>query len=213
MSESTTESQIAESSSATEKHSKFEDIQALLVASIIIALGINFYTTSGLLTGGTAGLAFLAKYNFGVTFGAVFFIINLPFYYLALKQFGWEFTLKTFVSVFLVSVFSNLTASFVTLANLDPIYSACMGGFLVGSGFLMLFRHNASLGGTSILARYFFKKYGFSIGKTQMMVDCFIICLAIFVVDFQQILISILGAICLNIIVAVNHKPGRYLGF
>lgn len=213
MSKSTKESQSAESSSAVIKHSKFEDVQALLVASIIIALGINFYTTSGLLTGGTAGLVFLAKYSFGVSFGLVFFIINLPFYYLAIKQFGWEFTLKTFASVLLVSVFADLTSNFVTLANLNPIYSACMGGFLVGSGFLMMFRHNASLGGISILARYFFKKYGFSIGKTQMTVDCFIICLAIFVVDYKQILISILGAICLNIIVAVNHKPGRYLGF
>ena len=194
------------------KHSRFEDVQALLTATIVIALGINFYTTAGLLTGGTAGLAFLSQYTFSVSFGQVFFLINLPFYYLAITQFGWEFTLKTFLSVFLVSIFSDYTSLFISFENLNPIYAACIGGFLVGTGFLMLFRHNASLGGLNILARYLAKKYGFSIGKFQMLVDCMIIALAVFIVDFQAILISIIGAVSLNFILAVNHKPGRYTG-
>ncbi|TBR38255.1 YitT family protein [Marinomonas agarivorans] len=194
------------------KHTRFEDIQALLTATIIIALGINLYTTTGLLTGGTAGLAFLSQYAFSMTFGQVFFLINLPFYYLAITQFGWEFTIKTFISVFLVSVFSDYTALFISFDFLNPIYSACIGGFLIGTGFLMLFRHNASLGGLNILARYLAKRYGFSMGKFQMVIDCIIIALAIFVVDVSAIAISIIGAVSLNFVIAVNHKPGRYLG-
>ena len=194
------------------KHNIFEDIQAIVIATILIALGINFYTTSELLAGGTAGLAFLAQYSFPVTFGQIYFIINLPFYYLAIKQFGWEFTLKTFVSVLLVSIFSDITSFFIKFEFLHPIYAAVIGGFLIGSGFLILFRHNASLGGTMVLSKYVSEKYGISIGKFQMVIDCTIITLAIFVVDYRAILISIIGAICLNIILAVNHKPGRYMG-
>ena len=108
--------------------------------------------------------------------------------------------------------FSDYTSLFISFENLNPIYAACIGGFLVGTGFLMLFRHNASLGGLNILARYLAKKYGFSIGKFQMLVDCMIIALAVFIVDFQAILISIIGAVSLNFILAVNHKPGRYTG-
>jgi uncharacterized membrane-anchored protein YitT (DUF2179 family) len=81
---------------------------------------------------------------------------------------------------------------------------------LMGSGFLMLFRHNASLGGFNILARYLSKKRGISIGKFQMAVDCVVVFMAIFIVNWQLILFSAIGAISLNLIIAVNHKPGRY---
>jgi len=82
----------------------------------------------------------------------------------------------------------------------------------MGVGFLMLFRHNASLGGLNILARYLAEKYGISMGKFQMAVDCVIVLLSVFVVDFYLIIISVIGAVALNMIIAVNHKPGRYMG-
>jgi hypothetical protein len=45
-----------------------------------------------------------------------------------------------------------------------------------------------------------------------MMVDCMIVLLSVFVVGYTLIIISIVGAIALNMIIAVNHKPGRYMG-
>ena len=80
----------------------------------------------------------------------------------------------------------------------------------MGAGFLMLFRHNASLGGLNILARYLAQTRGISMGKFQMLVDCIIVFLSIFVVAWPLIAMSIVGAISLNLIIAVNHKPGRY---
>ena len=49
---------------------------------------------TGLLTGGTAGVAFLIHYATGWNFGLVFFAINLPFYGLAWKRMGKRFTLQ-----------------------------------------------------------------------------------------------------------------------
>jgi len=62
------------------------------------------------------------------------------------------------------------------------------------------------------LARYLAENYAISMGKFQMAVDCCIVLLSVFVVDFMLILISVIGAIALNMIIAVNHKPGRYMG-
>jgi Uncharacterized conserved protein len=191
-------------------HTYFEDAQALLIGAVIIALGISFFTKAGLLTGGTAGLAFLAQYASPFSFGQIFFVINIPFYYLAFRCLGLEFTLKTFISVFLVSVFTELTPYLISFDNINPVYAAFAGGFLIGAGFLMLFRHNASLGGTNILAKYMADKYGWSIGKFQMAVDSCIVIASVFIVDLELVGISIMGAISLNIILAVNHKPGRY---
>lgn len=194
------------------KHTRLEDVQAIILGTMIIAMGVNLYTHAGLLTGGSAGLAFLLKYATPLTFGQAFFLINLPFYLLAIRHIGWEFTLKTFLSVFCLSVFADITPMLVSFSEVNPLYASVAGGFLMGVGFLMLFRHNASLGGLNILARYLAEKYGISMGKFQMMVDCMIVMLSVFIVDYWLILISFAGAIALNMIIAVNHKPGRYMG-
>jgi uncharacterized membrane-anchored protein YitT (DUF2179 family) len=95
---------------------------------------------------------------------------------------------------------------------LQPLYAGVMGGFLIGAGLLMLFRHNASLGGINILALFLQQRQGWRAGKVQMAIDCLIVAAAFAWVEPQQIAISVLGAIALNLVVAVNHKPGRYLG-
>jgi|TARA_R110000764_G_scaffold124132_1_gene211538 uncharacterized membrane-anchored protein YitT (DUF2179 family) len=194
------------------KHTRLEDVQAVILGTLIIALGVNLFTHAGLLTGGSAGLAFLIQYSTSLTFGQAFFLINIPFYLLAVIHFGWEFTIKTFLAVFCLSVFSDMTPMLITFDQLNPIYASVAGGFLMGVGFLMLFRHNASLGGLNILARYLSEKYGISMGKFQMIIDCMIVLLSVFVVDYTLIIISFVGAIALNMIIAVNHKPGRYMG-
>lgn len=196
----------------SQKHTRLEDAQAMIIGTLIIALGINLFMQAGLLTGGSAGLAFLIQYSTSLTFGQAFFLINIPFYLLAIFHFGWEFTIKTFLAVFCLSAFSDLTAMLVTFESVNPIYASVSGGFLMGVGFLMLFRHNASLGGINILARYVSEKYGISMGKFQMAIDCCIVLTSIFVVDVTLIAISFIGAVALNIIIAVNHKPGRYMG-
>ena len=57
------------------------------------------FKQAGLLSGGTAGLAFLAHYLGGMPFSLAFFVLNLPFYWLAWKYMGGTFTFRTFVAV------------------------------------------------------------------------------------------------------------------
>lgn len=62
---------------------------------------------TGLLTGGTAGLAFLIHDATGWNFSLVFFAINLPVYGLAHQRMGRVFTVKTFAAVALLAVFAE----------------------------------------------------------------------------------------------------------
>ena len=91
-----------------ERHSRSEDVQALLSGTLLIALGVAMFKHTGLLTGGTAGLAFLLHYATGIAFGKLFFLINLPFYWIAWRRMGRVFTLKTFAAVALLSLFTEL---------------------------------------------------------------------------------------------------------
>ena len=203
---------MASEASAASQHSAFEDAQAIATGALFIALGVAMFASAGLLTGGTAGLAFLIHYATGWRFGAVFFVINLPFYVLAWRAMGTAFTLKTFCAVAALSLATELMPLVLRFESLQPLYAGVMGGFLIGAGLLMLFRHRASLGGINILALYLQEQRGWRAGKVQMAIDCMIVLAAFTVVEPWRIAVSVLGAVALNLVVAVNHRPGRYLG-
>ena len=198
-------------STPLDRHTLFEDLQALLTGTLFISLAVMLYKHAGLLSGGTAGLAFLLHYASGVSFGKLFFLINLPFYWLAWRRMGREFTLKTFACVALLSVLTEFQPLVLRIESLHPLYAALIGGLLMGAGFLMLFRHHASLGGVGIVALVLQRERGWRAGKVQMAVDGAIVLAALFVVDATSIAYSLVGALALNLTLAINHRPGRYV--
>jgi uncharacterized membrane-anchored protein YitT (DUF2179 family) len=203
--------QASTQTTAIQHHTLFEDIQALIAGTLVVSLGVALLAKANLITGGTVGIAFLLHYVTDVSFGKIFFAINLPFYYLALKKMGWKFTLKTFSAIFLLSAFSELLPHVVTLENLNPVYGAVMGGLLAGVGLLILFRHQASLGGMNVLVLYLQERFGWRAGLVQLGLDTAILLLSIPVISTAGIVLSLLGAVVLNLTLAINHRPGRYM--
>ena len=197
---------------SSHKHTHPEDALAIVSGTLLISVGIAFFTTAGLLTGGTAGLAFLLHYATGIGFGPLFFVLNLPFYWLAWRKLGRAFTVKTFIAVALLSALTTLQPRLLAFASLQPVYAALVGGLITGTGFLILFRHRCSLGGIGVLALWLQDRFGWRAGKVQMGVDCAVVLLALFSIEPIRVLYSILGAVALNIVLAINHRPGRYLG-
>lgn len=192
-------------------HSRIEDAIALLTGVTLVSIGIAFLGSAGLLTGGMAGLAFVLHYTTGISFGKLFFILNLPFYWLALRRLGLAFTAKTFAAVALLSLLTEVQTRLLHIEQLQPLYAALTGGLLMGMGFLVLFRHRSSLGGVGILALYLQDRHGWRAGKVQMAIDCCIVAAALATVEPQRVAWSVLGAVALNLVLTMNHRPGRYL--
>lgn len=205
-------SEVSAPALPADHHTIFEDVQAIVTASAFIALGYAFLGQAKLLTGGTAGIAFLLARLTPFSFGPIFFVVNLPFFWLGVRQMGWRFTVKTFAAIGLVSFASDHLGQVLHLDAVNPIYAAVMGGALAGVGLLMLFRHHACLGGLNIVAIWLQERRGVRAGRFQMVVDALIVVASFFVVSPAVLALSVLGAIALNLVLAVNHKPGRYLG-
>ena len=197
----------------TPQHSLAEDILAIFIGTLFVSFGLAMYKQAGLLTGSTAGLAFLIYYVTKLPFGAVFFAINLPFYYLAFRRMGWRFTAKTFCAVALVSVLAEVHVRFIHFSLVDTFYTAVFGGLLMGVGFIVLFRHGASLGGVNILALYLQDSVGIRAGKLQMAVDLAILLASFFVVNLTALVASVIGAVALNLVIWMNHRRGRYVAW
>lgn len=194
----------------TRPHRLVEDVVALLIGSLALSFGLMLLKDVGGVSGGIAGIAFLVTYSTGWSFGLIFFLINLPFYALAILRMGWPFTLKTFSVVALISVLTSFHAANITIEHITPFYACALGGMFMGMAFLVLFRHGASAGGLGIFVFYLQDRFGLSAGIVQLCFDAAIVLAALFVADVPTVLASVLGVVVLNVILAMNHRPGRY---
>ncbi|WP_323768640.1 YitT family protein [Antarctobacter sp.] len=194
-----------------DRHSLWEDVLGLLVGTCLMALAVMFLKASGLITGQIAGLSLITSYVSGWTFGAVFFVLNLPFYLLAIRQIGWRFTLKTFVAVGLMSAQTELLPGLLRLEPVHPAVSAVLAGVLSGLGLIVLFRHGATLGGVGIVALWLQDTRGIPAGTVQLGFDLAVFTLALAIFDWQVVAVSLLGAVILNLMVTINHRRDRYV--
>ncbi|MEP9388072.1 YitT family protein [Mesorhizobium sp. KR9-304] len=194
------------------RHGIYEDALALFNGTLFVALGIVLYTKVSLVTGSAAGIALLVQYATGLPFGAAFVLINLPFFWLAVRRMGWPFTLRTFAAIGLLSAMTRLAPEVIAIDRIDPLFAAIAGGALMGVGLLILFRHRAGLGGFSILGLYLQDNHGIRAGWFQLAVDLAILAAALFFIPWQSAALSVLGAVTLNLTLAINHRPGRYVG-
>ncbi len=195
------------------RHTLLEDAQGLAFGGLMAAFGIVILRHLGLITGQIAGLSMLISYVTGWDFGPIFFVLNLPFYWFGYKRMGLGFTVKSFIAVGLMSVLAQLLPFWVAFDSLNPIVGAILFGAMTGFALLALFRHGASLGGIGIMALYLQDKTGFRAGWTQLIFDVILFGVALFLRDPMTVALSVLGAIVLDLVIAINHRRDHYIAY
>ncbi|ELR65223.1 membrane protein [Photobacterium marinum] len=193
-------------------HSRKENIIAILTGTFVVSQGVFFLQQADLLTGGTTGLALLLSQFIDLSFGQLYFLLNTPFYLMAWFRMSKRFAITSILSGGMVSVITDNLHHVLEISRLEPMYCAVIGGLLMGLGMLILFRHQTSLGGFNVLVLYLQEKFGMSAGKLQMGIDISILIASFFLVSPVILGCSVIGAIILNLVLAMNHKPGRYQG-
>ena len=194
------------------RHGTYEDAQALFSGTLFVAMALMLFNQAGLLIGSTAGMAFLLHYVTDISFGKLFFVVNLPFYWFAWTRMGREFTLKTFICVALLSLLTELFPHVMQVSYINPLFASLLGGLLLGTGCLFLARHRSSLGGATIVSLYMQNRYGVRAGKVQLAIDCVVLLLALFVVPLERVFYSVLAAVVMGVFLWISHRPGRYVG-
>lgn len=193
------------------RHGFFEDGQALFAGTLFVAMALMLFNQAGLLVGGTAGIAFLLHYVTDISFGKLFFAVNLPFYWFAWSRMGREFTIKTFVCVGLLSLLTELFPHVMHVDYLNPLFASLLGGLLLGTGCLFLARHRSSLGGATVVSLYLQARYGMRAGKVQMVIDGTVVLLALLVVPADRVAYSVLAVLVMSGFLWISHRPGRYI--
>lgn len=184
----------------------------MLTGAFLASLGLHLLSVSGAVTGGTAGVALLLAQALPVPLGVLLAAVNAPFVALAVGRKGWSFTARTAVAVGLLSGFTALHPLAVTLTDLLPAYGVLAGNLAAGVGILVLFRHGSSLGGFGVVALLAQERLGWRAGWVQMGLDAGVVAASLAVVPPGTALLSAAGVVVLNLVLVLNHRPGRYLG-
>ena len=124
---------------------------------------------------------------------------------------GFAFTLRTVAAVALISLFVWATPGWFRIEAVAPLYAAIVGGVAMGLGLLALARHRTAIGGVNILALYLQERHGLRAGWVQLAIDGAIFAAALFLLPLDKVALSLVGTLVINAILAMNHKPGRYM--
>lgn len=193
-------------------HALHEDIYAMVVGTAFIITGLAMLKAGGLVTGGIAGIALLASYIFPLPVGAVFTLVNIPFFIFAWFTMGARFALMSCVVSIAVTCVLAVMPSMFQIAFVNQAFAAIVGGTLCGMGVLALARHGAGVGGTGVITLWLQRKRGINAGISQFCIDCGILAVSLVVIPSDRVAWSALSALALSGMVMAWHRPGRYTG-
>jgi len=163
---------------------KFKEMVFILLGTFTTALAINiFFVPNNISNGGASGLAIVFNHIFNLPVGITVFVLNLPLFIVAIKKLGIKFTLKALIGTALLSVFIDITHNVsgyeIFDFSSDYIISSIFGGLLIGVGLSIVFKGNASTGGSELLAQIVYK-YRPVVSTSQLMlfIDSFVVILS-----------------------------------
>lgn len=194
-------------------HSRSEDVYAIVVGCVMIALGLALLHAAGLVTGGIAGVALLVSYLVPLPTGVLFTLINIPFFLFAKRAMGSRFMWRTIAVNGGIALFSTMARYGLRIVEVHPAFAAIAGGTVIGMGILALARHDAGVGGTGVVTLWLQRTRDWNAGRTQIAIDLAILAVSFAVVAPAQVGWSALSAAAISGILIAWHRPGRYTGY
>lgn len=192
-----------------ERERALYETRRLIVAvagTALYAVGMNlFVVPHSLYTGGVMGICqvirtLLMRYtslplqNFDIA-GIIYYIVNIPLFFIAMKKIGKIFFTKTLVCVTAMSFFlSVITVPKVPIMG-DLLASCLIGGILCGTGIGISLKMGSSDGGTDVLGILLIRwKKDFSVGKVNLIVNIALYGVCLFLFDVQTVIYSLIYA-------------------
>lgn len=165
----------------------------VIVGAAIIAIGFNvFLLPNQVASGGVSGISTILHGLFGWNPGIVQYAFNIPLFIAGVLLLGKKFGIKSFIGTITLPFIVLLTNSWEPWTD-NSLLGALFGGIVVGLGIGLVFKGNASTGGTDLLAQIITKFTGLSLGTSVLLIDGIIAISAAVVFDLEKGLYSLIG--------------------
>lgn len=199
---------------------KIVNIVITILGSIIYSIGIKwFIIPANQKTGGFTGIAQIIyglfapfikgaiTYDMGVSI--VWFIINIPVFYLGFRSLGRRFASLSFLAV----ISGMLALSFIPIPEIvireqiasDSLISALLGGSIAGLGVGITLKVGASTGGLDIISQYLSLKHDRPFGHFSFILNLFIIIFVAFSDSWIYALYTIINLFVMALVIDKIH--------
>lgn len=165
----------------------------LLIAIGIISAGFGlkgFLLPNNFIDGGATGISLLISEIFNVSLPLFLVLVNIPFMWLAYKQIGKGFAVRTILAIIGLA----LCVAFIkypVITN-DKLLISVFGGFFLGAGIGLAVRGGCVIDGTEVLAIYVSRKISSTMGDIIMLMNVVIFSAAAYFLSVETALYAML---------------------
>ncbi len=187
------------------------------LGSLLFALGVNLIIMPlNLYNGGFMGVAQLIR-TFVVSVlhvdagnidlaGIIFYILNVPLFYLAWKGIGKSFCVRTVIAATMESVLLTVIPIPTEPIISDMLTACIIGGLIAGVGTGLILRGGSSGGGQDIVGILCAKKYpGFSVGKIGIIMNIGVYGICMMLFDIEVVIYSLIYATVTSLAIDKIH--------
>lgn len=170
----------------------------ILLGTFIMSLGAYFFNIpSKIASGGTIGLAQALNYFIpSINMGVMMLILNVLLLVIGLAVLGNDFGVYTVIGALSYTAYIAIWEKFVPMDGpilTDKIANLVLGAGLIGFGISIVFRQNASTGGTDVLAKIIEKFTDFNLSTCMIIVDATVIFMATLAFGLQNGIYSMMS--------------------
>ncbi|WP_265457202.1 YitT family protein [Enterococcus sp. HY326] len=170
-----------------------QDTLFVTVGAFVLALSINsILLPNRIVAGGANGISVVLNHLFNWNPAIILYAINIPLLFLCFILLGKETGLKTIYGSLLYPFFVGITSN-VPVLTTNIFLAALFGGIITGIGLGLVFRGNASTGGTAIISQIVHKYLKVSLGIAILFVDGLVILSAFLAFSTDVVLFSLIA--------------------
>lgn len=153
-----------------------------IIFSIIYSIGLQFFIQpANLLTTGLSGIVQIIDYITPISYGIIYFLINIPGIVLSSIYLGKKLTIYSIVSIITVSLFTSFVP--ITSVSHSVMLNAIFGGLLMGYSIGSLLKIGATSGGTDFYGMILLKYKNMDFSKVNLIINVSIILFGILIYE------------------------------
>ncbi|MFV0519731.1 MAG: YitT family protein [Lachnospirales bacterium] len=175
------------------KKIKLSQIFYYALGSFCIAFALHaFHSPNNIVTGGVSGLGIILKSlsetytNFSIPLWVTNTVVNAPLLLISYRIRGKDILIRSAIVVGFLSIFLWVL-EFFYFEPMDLLISAIGGAVIMGAGLGLIFKNNATSGGTDLLSAVITKIFPqFTISKVLFFIDASIVVLGFLVFGVEK---------------------------
>jgi uncharacterized membrane-anchored protein YitT (DUF2179 family) len=153
-----------------------------------------FLNPNNVVPGGFTALAMFANRLWGWPVGTTLFIMNLPFLVIGMRVLGVQFGPRTLFAAAVSSLAIDWLAPLVPTVQGEPLLYTLYGGLLYGLGMGLVFRANATTGGTEIPAKLLEHFRGIRMSSSLLAMDVIVLAMSAYFFGLAPALYALIAA-------------------